>query len=39
MIFVVHGEPKSASGFADYLRQQTGWDVSVPAYQDEVVLE
>jgi metallo-beta-lactamase family protein len=39
MIFVVHGEPKSASGFADYLRQQTGWDVSVPAYQDEVVLK
>lgn len=39
MIFVVHGETKSASGFADYLRQQTGWDVSVPAYQDEVVLE
>jgi metallo-beta-lactamase family protein len=37
-VFVVHGEPKSASGFADYLRQQTGWDVSVPAYQDEVVL-
>jgi metallo-beta-lactamase family protein len=38
-VFVIHGEPKSASGFADYLRQQTGWDVSVPAYQDEVVLE
>jgi metallo-beta-lactamase family protein len=38
-VFVVHGETKSASGFADYLRQQTGWDVSVPAYQDEVVLE
>jgi metallo-beta-lactamase family protein len=38
-VFVIHGETKSASGFADYLRQQTGWDVSVPAYQDEVVLE
>jgi metallo-beta-lactamase family protein len=38
-VFVIHGEPKSASGFADYLRQQTGWDVSVPAYQDEIVLE
>jgi metallo-beta-lactamase family protein len=38
-VFVIHGEPKSASGFADYLRQQTGWDVSVPAYQDEVVLK
>jgi metallo-beta-lactamase family protein len=38
-VFVIHGETKSASGFADYLRRQTGWDVSVPAYQDEVVLE
>jgi metallo-beta-lactamase family protein len=38
-VFVVHGETKSASDFADYLRQQTGWDVSVPAYEDEVVLE
>jgi len=38
-VFVVHGETESASNFGDYLREQTGWDVSVPAYQDEVVLE
>jgi len=38
-VFVVHGESESASGFGDYLREQTGWDVSVPAYQDEVVLK
>jgi metallo-beta-lactamase family protein len=38
-VFVVHGETESASNFGDYLHQQTGWDVSVPAYQDEVVLK
>ncbi len=38
-IFVVHGETESASNFGDYLREQTGWQVAVPAYQDEVVLE
>jgi metallo-beta-lactamase family protein len=38
MIFVVHGETESALSFSDYLHKQTGWDVSVPAYQDEVVL-
>ncbi len=39
MVFVVHGETESALSFGDYLREQTGWDVSVPAYQDEVVLK
>jgi len=38
-VFVIHGETESASNFGDYLREQTGWDVSVPAYQDEVVLK
>jgi metallo-beta-lactamase family protein len=38
-VFVIHGEAESASNFADYLRRQTGWDVFVPAYQDEVVLK
>jgi metallo-beta-lactamase family protein len=38
-IFVVHGETESASDFGDYLKQQTGWDVSVPAYLDEAILE
>jgi metallo-beta-lactamase family protein len=37
-VFVIHGETESASNFADYLHRQTGWNVSVPAYQDEVVL-
>ena len=38
-VFVVHGETESALSFGDYLREQTAWDVSVPAYQDEVVLK
>jgi len=38
-IFVVHGESESANEFGDYIREKTGWDVIVPAYQDEVVLD
>ncbi len=38
-VFVVHGEPDSAKSFGPHVRQQTGWKVTVPAYQDEVVLD
>jgi len=38
-VFVVHGETKSANEFGDYIRQKTGWQVVVPAYQDEIVLD
>jgi metallo-beta-lactamase family protein len=38
-VFVVHGEHESAKTFGDYVREQTGWEVAVPAYQDEVVLK
>ncbi len=38
-LFVVHGESKSANHFGDYVRQKTGWQVAVPAYRDEVVLD
>jgi len=38
-LFVVHGESKSANEFGDYIREKTGWDVAVPAYQDEAVLD
>jgi metallo-beta-lactamase family protein len=37
-IFVVHGESKSAQQFGDFLREKTGWQVAVPAYQDEIIL-
>jgi metallo-beta-lactamase family protein len=38
-VFVVHGESESAGHFADFLGKKTGWQVSVPAYRDEVVLD
>jgi len=37
--FVVHGEPQTAASFAEFVRARLGWEVSVPGYQDEVVLD
>jgi metallo-beta-lactamase family protein len=38
-LFVTHGEPGPAMLFADFLRERTGWEISVPNYKEEVVLE
>ena len=38
-VFVTHGEPEAAAHFAGVLRAQKGWEVSVPQYEEEVVLE
>jgi len=38
-LFVVHGESESALSFGDYVREKTGWEVVIPEYQDEVVLD
>jgi metallo-beta-lactamase family protein len=38
-VFLVHGEKESSLNFKTYLTEQTGWDVSVPEYQEEVVIE
>jgi metallo-beta-lactamase family protein len=38
-VFVVHGETESARSFGNYARKQTGWNVTVPEYQDEIVLD
>ena len=38
-LFVVHGESEIANKFGDYIRKKTGWEVAVPAYLDEVVLD
>lgn len=38
-VFAVHGEAESAKHFAEYIRQQKGWDAIAPNYQDEVVLD
>ena len=38
-VFVVHGETESAKHFGNYIKEQTGWCVTVPAYRQEVVLD
>ena len=38
-LFVVHGEAEAAGKFADFLGQRTGWEISVPGYQDEIILD
>ena len=38
-LFVTHGEPEVAQYFADFMKERTGWEISVPKYQDEVVLD
>jgi len=38
-VFVVHGETESARTFGKYVQEQTGWQVTVPAYQDEAILD
>jgi len=37
-LFVVHGEAESAKHFAQFVHEKTGWEVVVPAYQDQAVL-
>ena len=38
-VFVVHGEAAAARRFGDFLRDKTGWEISVPEYGAEVLLE
>lgn len=38
-VFVIHGETKSAKSFGQFAKEQTGWNISVPEYQDQVVLD
>ncbi len=38
-VFVTHGEAESADSFADYVREQTDWPVSVAEYQESVKLD
>ena len=38
-VFVVHGEMKSANKFGEFVRRNTGWQVTVPAYNDEFELD
>ncbi len=38
-LFVVHGEATGAENFATYVHQKTGWDVLVPEFRQEVLLD
>ena len=38
-LFVVHGEAASAQSFAAYVREKTGWDVVVPTFRQEAILD
>jgi metallo-beta-lactamase family protein len=38
-VFVTHGEPEAAEFFSDFVQKKTGWETSVPSYQDAVTLQ
>lgn len=38
-VFVTHGEADAAQSFASFISERTGWDVTVPEYKDEVILD
>ncbi len=38
-VFITHGEAKAAQSFGEFLREKTGWEVSVPEYGAEAFLE
>lgn len=38
-IFITHGEVEAANAFADHLKEKKGWNLSVPTYREEVILD
>ena len=38
-LFVIHGEAESAQSFGRYVHEKTGWDVVVPDYREEAILD
>ena len=38
-LFVVHGEKDSSQHLANFVREKYQWKVTVPSYQQEVVLD
>jgi metallo-beta-lactamase family protein len=38
-VFVVHGEAEAATQFGEFLKEKTGWDIVVPEYRAEAILE
>ncbi|HWR97090.1 MAG TPA: MBL fold metallo-hydrolase [Candidatus Methanoperedens sp.] len=38
-LFVTHGEPEAAAAFAQHVREHFGWEASVPAYGETVLID
>jgi len=38
-LFLVHGEEEVCQKFAEFLREKTPWNISVPEYQEEITLD
>jgi metallo-beta-lactamase family protein len=38
-LFVIHGEAETAQSFGRYVHEKTGWDVAVPDYREEAILQ
>jgi len=38
-VFITHGEPNAANAYKKLLEQKTGWPCTVPAYQQEIILD
>lgn len=38
-VFITHGEPEISQRFASLVSEKTGWETSLPHYQDRVLLE
>jgi len=38
-VFVVHGESGTVQQFSQFLQEKTGWDISMPEYGTEALLE
>jgi metallo-beta-lactamase family protein len=38
-VFVVHGEPEATRQFSEFLKEKTSWDIHVPQYGEEAILE
>ena len=38
-LFIVHGEADSANSFAEHIKKEKGWEVTVPTYEQKVLLD
>jgi metallo-beta-lactamase family protein len=38
-LFVTHGESSTSQHFASLVRDKTGWEITVPSYREEFLLE